>query len=109
MCCFTQEVNAVTDTRIFARADKNERQFLVYSMQLKADQSLAMVLPLPVKHGAGEKDVTFVNLKEYLAFFEDLERASYVITTHGYYERSINSSASLEVVQVGDFEASFVP
>ena len=68
MCCFSRPVQHVSATNIFARPDKDDRQFLVYSMTLKAKEDLAMVLPLPVKAGSGEKAVTFVNLKDYSAF-----------------------------------------
>jgi hypothetical protein len=47
MCCFSQPVELVGDTNIFARSD-NVRQFLVYSMSYAAPTDLAMVLPLPV-------------------------------------------------------------
>ena len=73
-----------------------------------------MVLPLPVKPGAGEKAVKFINLKDYPEFFDDLEKGFLPPPTrsHGLLMMSDASSArleKLEVVQVGDFEASFVP
>ena len=73
-----------------------------------------MILPLPVKTPAGEKDVEFIDLKGYPGFFGDLlsgfppppTRAS-----HDLLDTSVAtlSAAKLEVVKVGDFEASFVP
>jgi hypothetical protein len=73
-----------------------------------------MVLPLPVKHGTGEKDVTFINLKNYPDFFGDLERGfprppSRSAHSNGITAAAAGARAPLEVVQVGDFEASFVP
>ena len=113
MCCFSQPVISVSGTNIFARPEADGRQLLVYSMTINARNDLAMILPLPVKTPAGEKDVKFIDLKEYAEFFTDMEvgfqpprpRASKDSAT------GVASAAppKLEVVQVGNFEASFVP
>ena len=113
MCCFTGPVRSVTDTKIFARPGKGHQQFLVYRMSYQANNSVAMVLPLPVKPGAGEDAVKFIDLKEYPNFFGDLESG------FPHEDVGVNSeargavpalaSAHLAVVEVGDFEASFVP
>src|SRR5439155_23215329 len=58
MCCFSRPVQSVSATNIFARPADNGRQWLAYSMTLKAKEDLAMVLPLPVQAGSGEKAVT---------------------------------------------------
>jgi hypothetical protein len=52
MCCFSQPVEVVAETSIFARAAEGARQILVYSMNVKARGDLAMILPLPVPSGA---------------------------------------------------------
>ena len=114
MCCFTRPIKVVSATRIFARVDQGDRQFLVYSMQVEAPENLAMVLPLPVKPGTGEDGVTFINLKEYPDFFDDLERGFPPPPMRGSHGDGPMISASramepLAVVDVGDFEASFVP
>lgn len=115
MCCFTQPVISVNNTKIFARPDKDERQFLVYKMELNAKKDLAMVLPLPVKHGTGEKGVKFLDLERYPDFFEDMESgfpAPVPKCDSMGISAPMPASAGrsiLEVVQVGDFEASFVP
>ena len=57
MCCFSQPVISVSATNIFARLAPEGRQYLVYSMFLQATKDLAMILPLPVRQPAGEKDV----------------------------------------------------
>ena len=115
MCCFTGPVRSVSNTKIFARPGKGHQQFLVYRMSMEANNSVAMVLPLPVKPGSGEDAVKFIDLKEYPSFFEDVEsgfpQEAVVTDSHN---RSAGppqpqSAAILEVVQVGDFEASFVP
>jgi hypothetical protein len=117
MCCFSKPVVSVSATNIFARAGEGNRQFLVYSMSIEADQDLAMILPLPVIAGVGEKEVEFINLKDYPqypGFFASL-RAGFpqpLHTSHGFglgLSAASADRAPLEVVQVGDFEASFVP
>jgi hypothetical protein len=113
MCCFSQPVQSVSATKIFARSDEGELQFVVYSMSITANQDLAMILPLPVKHGAGEKAVHFISLKEYLSFFDDLELGFPKPITRGDTLSAVpgtdSAAATLEVIRVGNFEASFVP
>jgi len=112
MCCFSRPVQSVSATNIFARPAENTRQFLAYSMTLRAKENLAMVLPLPVQAGSGEKAVTFIDLKNYAAFFTDLRSGfpmpipmSSSLATRG----DAPSKLKLEVIQVGSFEASYVP
>ena len=57
MCCFSRPVQGVRATEIFARSAAAGRQFLVYSMTLKATEEVAMVLPLPVKANSDERAV----------------------------------------------------
>jgi hypothetical protein len=111
MCCFSQRIEVVADTNIFARGD-NARQFLVYSMSYAAPSELAMVLPLPVTPGPSEDAVRFINLKRYPTFFDDLRRGFPPIV---FFSRGVGAKAislgvpKLRVHDVGDFEASFVP
>jgi hypothetical protein len=113
MCCFSQPVISVSGTNIFARPDADGRQLLVYSMTVNAKKDLAMILPLPVKTPAGEKDVKFINLKEYPEFFTDMDSgfprpdAPQSLTLREATPSA--SQSTLEVVRVGNFEASFVP
>jgi len=113
MCCFSRPVQSVSGTNIFARSDDGGRQFVVYSMTLRAKEELAMVLPLPVKQGRGEKAVTFIDLQDYPEFFTDLLKGfSVPITARPRSEsRGVPppSAAKLDVVSVGSFDASFVP
>jgi hypothetical protein len=113
MCCFSQPVVSVSATNIFARADVQGRQFLVYSMSLEARNELAMILPLPVRLPANEHDAEFIDLKAYPQFFAELDRGfpkpptrSSRFVTLGIREAP---ASALPVVTVGDFEASFVP
>lgn len=115
MCCFSQPVVLVSATRIFARAEENGRQVVVYSMAIEARTELAMILPLPVQLPAGENDVRFINLQGYPEFFTDLDRGFIPPPTKSDHSLTILSApasaalAPLAVVAVGDFEASFVP
>ena len=72
MCCFSRPVKLVADTNIFARGSKEGHQFLVYSMQLSANEDLAMILPIPVPKDSKENAVRFINLEEYPTFFPEL-------------------------------------
>jgi len=113
MCCFSGNVDFVRGTRIFARMSEAGRQALVYQMEMGAKADLAMILPLPVVLGSGEKAVNFIDLSKYEDFFSDLRKgfpmpkalraASYSSSAPAV------ASAVLEVKQVGAFEASFVP
>ena len=114
MCCFSQPVKSVRATNIFARAGAEDRQFLAYSMSLEAPKDLAMILPLPVRTPAGEKDVEFIDLKRYPDLFKDLDKGFPALYSFGGGGGSIKRAAGpapakLEVVRVGNFEASFVP
>ncbi len=112
MCCFSRAVRHVSSTSIFARMASPGRQLLAYSMSVEASEELAMILPLPVPPGCGEDAVRFIDLSGYPRFFRDLDEAfpSIVLPpkSRGLFE-GLDLEAKLEVHQVGDFEASFVP
>jgi hypothetical protein len=110
MCCFSQPVEVVSDTNIFARSADEGRQFLVYSMSYGASVDLAMVLPLPVPPGSAEDAVSFINLQGYPGFFDDMRSGfpPIMIQSRGGGPMS-KSAPRLRVHDVGDFEASFVP
>ena len=110
MCCFSRPVESVSATSIFARSGADGRQFVAYSMTLRAPEDLAMVLPLPVKPGSGEKSVEFIDLKNYADFFKELKKG-FPEPTPALASRSLGApmSAKLEVINVGNFQASFVP
>lgn len=110
MCCFSRPVDSVSATNIFARSGTDGRQFIAYSMTLRTGEDLAMILPLPVKLGSGEKAVEFISLKDYPEFFTDLQKGFPVPLPPAPTSRSFGavSASKLEVVSVGNFEASFV-
>jgi len=112
MCCFSGRVESVTNTNIFARSAENGRQFLVYAMTMSAKEDLAMILPLPVPKGSAEDAVRFISLKDYPDFFKDLNAGFPEppgLRAEGLKDDAIPRSKSLKVVEVGHFEASFVP
>ena len=113
MCCFSRTVQSVKATQLYARSAGAERQYVVYSMVVKAQEALAMVLPLPVKAGSGEKAVEFIDLSGYPAFFEDLKKGFPQPLTRSKPDKvgapAFGEAPKLQVVQVGNFEASYVP
>jgi hypothetical protein len=112
MCCFTGPVAAVAQTNLFARASTENRQFLVYQMELRAADPLAMILPLPVPAGGGEEAVRFIDFSAYPHFFADLRKPFAVsgpATRAGGGGAAALPMPTLAVHQVGSFEASFVP
>jgi hypothetical protein len=90
-----------------------ERQILVYSMAYAARGPLAMVLPLPIARGAGEDALSFISLEDCPDFFDHLDRGFYRRPTGDDIEDmmlgGVDVEATLEVHEVGDYEASFVP
>src|SRR5436190_11979189 len=111
MCCFSQPVESVSHPRIFARSATEGRQFLAYEMQLAAKSDLAMILPLPVPPKSPEDSVKFINLKEYPGFFSDLKEGFPEPPTRGVPKADDKGPVAkgLAVIEVGEFEASFVP
>ncbi|WP_395738308.1 hypothetical protein [Prosthecobacter sp.] len=112
MCCFTGKVEEVKNTRIFARLGEHGNQVLIYQMSVNVPRDLAMVLPVPVKKGTGEKEVKFFDFSKYASVFDDLWEMFPSRLTYGdTFAAAIPASASrsLEVVSVGAYDASFVP
>jgi hypothetical protein len=116
MCCFSREVEDVSNTKIFARwtsaGEGLFRQCIVYQMSYKAKEDLAMVLPIPVASGSGEKAVKFINLEKTPDIFERLHECFPVPRLRSLSRGTPPPAAKedkLEVVQVGSYEASFVP
>ncbi len=110
MCCFTGVVVSVNATRIFARPGEKTRQYLVYSMQYEAKDELAMVLPLPTPKNSADDAVKFINLEKYDNFFIDMQKGFPVPRAKGEPSKAAAGGIDpLPVVDVGSFEASFVP
>ena len=114
MCCFSGAVERVADTSIFARSVENGRQILVYAMTISTKNDVAMILPLPVPAGSPDDAVRFISLKEYPEFFTRMKLGLPEPVTRSLSVGSAKAAPEaaapkLEVVQVGEFEASFVP
>lgn len=108
MCCFSKAAD-VADTNIFARAGEKGRQFLVYSMKVKAAEELAMILPLPTPKASKEEAVKFLALDKYEDFFADMAKGYPVPPTRGPKPGGLGTDNKIKVVEVGSFIASFVP
>src|SRR5258708_6385689 len=108
MCCFSRPIESVTKTRIFARNMMAGRQLIAYSMTLDSRVDVAMILPITVVAGAGERTVRFIDLSGYPEFFADLYKGCSV-QSRGATKSMGRSQGMLEVVEVGNFVASYVP
>lgn len=88
------------------------KQLVVYDTAFAARSELAMVLPVPVRRGAGDHAVTFVDLSQFPGFFDRLD--TYFVAPFGM-EGGLGAApgayrqAPLVVHSVGLFEASYVP
>lgn len=110
MCIFSAHVSSVANTNIFARSLIGGKQFLVYSMQYRADSELAMILPLPTPASPPEDAVRFIDLSGYPQFFDDMAKAFVGPLTRGAAASiAFGSRPTLKVHEVGSFQASFVP
>ena len=114
MCIFSQPVESVSNTKIFARLEDTAWQHLVYQMDFASQRDNAIILPLPVQPGFGEADsLKFVSLKHYEGFFSDLQRGFPIAlpdspSRGGAFSNQLDVPR-LAVHEVGDFVASFVP
>lgn len=109
MCCFSGPVS-VSGTNIFCR-HLGAKQLLAYDMRYASDDDVAMILPLPVPPGSGEKAVRFIDLSRYDDLFDHLHAAFDIPTRGGSYpaDLMLGEDSALEVHSVGSFDASFVP
>jgi hypothetical protein len=112
MCCFSQPVDLIADTNIFARASKDGKQYLVYAMTMSAKEDLAMILPIPTPKDSKENAVKFINLEKYADFFMDM-RGGFPVPKPpralGDKSKDDGDSLTLKVVTVGAYDATFVP
>jgi hypothetical protein len=114
MCCFSQPVDYVAGTNIFARPAKGSGQYLVYSMTLGASKDLAMILPIPTPKASKEDVVNFINLEKYPDYFDDMRKGFPEPERPRGLKKSdvpppTPAAPKLKVVEVGSFVASFVP
>ena len=115
MCCFSVKTIEVHGTKIFARKKTADTQTLVYQMTYSAKAPTAMILPLPIaRAGAappGDDAVRWTSLKDYPTFFDALATGfpPPVTVRSTLPPQAAAAAAPLEVHEVGDFIASFVP
>jgi len=114
MCCFSGKVEEVKNTRIFARLDGQGNQMLIYQMAVRMDEDVAMVLPIPVRPGAGEQAVRFFSFEKYKEVFADLHRMFPMPRSASggagpFAAAGLVPEATLAVHSVGAYDASFVP
>ncbi|MEZ4240699.1 MAG: hypothetical protein R3F59_32010 [Myxococcota bacterium] len=101
--CLLIPAAEVTRTNIFARDRGDGWQDLAYAMRLDAPTDVAMVLPLPTDPRAGAAAVRFHDLSDSPDLFDRLEDCFEVTQLLSV------DSLSLPVVEVGSFDATFVP
>lgn len=114
MCCFSGPVEDVSNTGIFVRL-QGGNQYIVYSMEYRTRDDVAMILPIPTVLDCPENSVEFVDLSDYDNFFRDMKagfpepvnRSKSMPMMGGLIGCAARST--LKVHQVGKFEASFVP
>lgn len=107
MCIFSGRVDDVSSTRIFCTTLTGGRQATVYQMQADIPGEVAMILPVPVKP---DTDLEFVNLENYPNFFRDMDRLfDSPDKSRGRGVGVASAGGKLPVVDVGLYEASFVP
>lgn len=112
MCIFTRPIEAVSNTGIYARVNPAGEQYLAYAMSASLPEEMAMVLPLPVDRDKAEA-ITFLDLSSCPRLFEWLRRAfkppEIAFSLAGKPSLSRSRGDTLPVVEVGGFEASYVP
>ena len=113
MCIFSQPVNSVNGTKIFARSTGKGSQFLAYQMNYDSQGENAMILPIPVRSPSNENCLRFIDLQDYEYFFYDLAKGfPYVAPsfnfTCGGGPKAV-SDAAIKLHKVGSYIASFVP
>jgi hypothetical protein len=101
----------VSKTNIFARMIAPGVQALAYGMDLRAEQELAMILPLPVVRDSGEDAVKFVSLAAEPRMFDELAALFTPVLPQakGGISRSAGIAQKLVVHEIGSFVASYVP
>ncbi|QDU54133.1 hypothetical protein [Aeoliella mucimassa] len=113
MCIFSQPVMSVSSTQIFARATSQGTQLLAYQMSYESQDENAMILPLPIRRPVHEGSLRFVDLSDYDDFFDDLTQGfpfvapEFSIGCAAFPDET--AEAVLEVFEVGNYIASFVP
>lgn len=109
MCIFSRPIITVASTCIFARLNPEGQQYLAYSMTCDLPEEMAMILPIPVARDS-EQVLEWLDLSSCPKLFFWLEHAFSPPSRGGLRSRGGGGRRDyLEVVDVGSFEASYVP
>ena len=111
MCILSDEVRTVAKTQIYISASSdNQRQLTVYANQVDSvNKWNSMILPVPFP-----SSIEFVNIEKYANFFTDLNNC-FSDMNRLYASANLTRSApsnfsrTLEIFEVGSYEASIVP
>src|SRR6185437_4625773 len=112
MCIFSQPISSVNNTQIFARVSSVGTHFLAYQMNYESHDENAMILPIPVRRPARDDSLKFIDLQGYPGFFADLAQGfPYSAPPSIGCSKAVDptSRSDLEVFEVGNYVASFVP
>lgn len=112
MCIFSQPVNSVNNTQIFARISARGTQYLAYQMNYESNGENAMILPLPVRQPVRDDSLRFIDLRDYEDFFTALAQGfPYCPPAFSIGCSAVKTTAKmvLDVFEVGNYIASFVP
>ena len=113
MCIFSQPIDSVNNTKIFARTTATNTQFIVYQMNYKSVHSNAMILPIPIRRPTHDRSLRFIDLSHYDTFFDDLSKGfPYIGPSNmgcGAPDSVSTGKSALEVFEVGNYIGSFVP
>ena len=102
----------ISKTNIFARHTRPGHQAIVYSLSIASSSRAAMILPLPIAADSPEDALRFIDLSGYPDFFDDLALActnEYQQLSEDFECGNAAAASLLQVHQVGDYEASYVP
>lgn len=111
MCIFSGSVEHVANTNILVLKKPENRQLIAYQMEYASDNSVAMILPIPSVN-KDEDAVSFINLESKPKLFKllnDLVENNDYDQSKGMMRAGPTCAARLKVVDVGSFEASYVP
>jgi hypothetical protein len=110
MCIFSGKVEHVNSTNIFC-SNLGVEHATVYQMKAMIESEMAMILPVPVRDGATESDLRFINLEEYPKFFDHMKELFPEPVSRGRMKSlgAFCAAPLLKVQEVGQYEASFAP
>lgn len=94
----------VSSTRIFARMVASGVQALGVGMTLASKTDVALVIPLPVRAGGGDRAVRFMDLRHRPSMFEDLDELFERYPPPRSSVPTVGAAIATYLPTVGDFE-----